>query len=145
MSRRCASPALRMFFKRCKWHFPDRSYPESNTILLMRSVVLALIVCLSLPGPSFGDAKTSRSEQKNRKKAEKEYVAAIDCIRSGDLAKARELLDNALELDPANFQAITARELLRQNEIHQTLKAATQSLESKQDDQAIAAFRQALL
>jgi len=110
----------------------------------MRSV-LALIVSLALLGPTFGDTKTSRSEQKTRKRAEKECVRAIDAIRSGDLAHAKKLLDHALELDPTNFQAITARELLRQNDIHQELKAGTQSLEQKQDDKAIAAFRNALV
>ena len=109
----------------------------------MRSV-LALIVSLALLAPTFADTKTSRSEQKTRKKAEKECARAIDAIRSGDLAEAKKLLDDALELDPKNLQAITARELLRQNDIHQELKAAAQSLEQKQDDKAIAAFRNAL-
>ena len=70
MGPRCASPALGMFFKGASGTSSARSDPESNRILLMRSV-LALIVSLALLGPTFGDTKTSRSEQKTRKRAEK--------------------------------------------------------------------------
>ncbi|HWC19233.1 MAG TPA: hypothetical protein VG498_19635, partial [Terriglobales bacterium] len=51
----------------------------------------------------------------------------------------------ALQHDPTNIQAITARELLRQNDIRQKLKEAAKRLDSKQDQEAITAFRQALV
>ncbi|HVH88272.1 MAG TPA: hypothetical protein VM912_16240 [Terriglobales bacterium] len=69
----------------------------------------------------------------------------MDSVRAGDLAHASKLLDDALQLDPTNVPAITARELLRQNNIREKLKEGTQNLESRQNPQAIAAFRQALV
>src|SRR5437868_9848511 len=99
-------------------------------------VLLTLIICLGMLDPALADAKPSKTEQRNRKKAQKEYVAAMDSIRSGDIGKARELLEDALTLDPASTPAITARELIRQNDIQQRVSEATRALQSKQDAKA---------
>src|SRR5579884_3573724 len=101
---------------------------------------LVLIAGLCLLCPAYGAGKNER----NRKKAEKNYSAAIDSIRAGDFARARNLLDEAVELEPNNIQVLTAQELLRQNDIRQRIRQGTQDLASENTEQAIAQFRAAL-
>lgn len=109
----------------------------------MRGFV-SLFACLCLLAPALAAAGVSKSETRSRKKAQKEYALAMDSVRAGDYAKARELLDDALQLDPRNFSAITARELLRQQEIQHTVSEGNRKLNSNQRDDALAMFRQAL-
>lgn len=109
----------------------------------MRSSLVP-ILCLSLIVPLFGATNPIKLERRNRKKAEKEYSAAMAFIRAGDVAKAKPLLDDAVKLDPRNLPAITARELLRQHEIQQKVSEASRELDSNDRDKAVAGFRQAL-
>src|SRR5690348_10956897 len=97
---------------------------------------LVLIAGLCLVCPAYGASKSER----NRKKAEKDYTAAIDSIRAGDFARAKNLLDEAVKLDPNNIQVLTARDLLKQNDIRQTIRKATQDLAGNQTEHAISQF-----
>src|SRR5689334_18983420 len=101
---------------------------------------LVLIAGLCLLCPAYAATKSER----NRKKAEKDYAAAVDSIRAGDFARAKNLLDEAVDLDPNNIQVLTAQELLRQNDIRQKIRQATQDLALNQKEQAIEQFRAAL-
>src|SRR5689334_12903344 len=101
---------------------------------------LVLMVGLWLLCPAYGASKNER----NRKKAEKDYTAAVDSIRAGDFTRARNLLDEAVELDPDNIQVLTARELLRQNDVRQKIRQAAQDLASNQSEQAMSQFRAVL-
>ncbi len=101
---------------------------------------LVVIAGVCLLCPAYGASKNER----NRKKAEKDYTAAIDSIRAGDFARAKDLLDEAVELDPNNIQVLTAQELLRQNDIRQRIRQGTQDVASDNTEQAIAQFRAAL-
>jgi general secretion pathway protein D len=107
----------------------------------MRRVLCLIAVLGQLALPC---AASSKSEN-NRKKAEKDYVAAMDLIRAGDLGRAGDLINHALELDPANIPALTAHELLRQNEIRQKIKQGTRDVDSNRSVEAIGAFRAALV
>jgi len=68
----------------------------------------------------------------------------MESFRTGDTAKGRTLIDDALRLDPKNSGALTARELLRQQEIQQRVTEANQQLTANQREQAIESFRRAL-
>lgn len=105
---------------------------------------LRLMACLSLIAPAFAHAGTSKNEARNRRKADQEYVAAMECIQGGNVTKGKRLLDDVLKLDPRNVPAITARELLRQEEVEQKVSEANRALQSDQSDKAVAVFRQAL-
>ena len=105
---------------------------------------LGLLLFFWLAIPTVGTSDSGKSEHRNHKKAEKEYGEAVASIRAGDVAKARALLEDAVQLDPANLQAVTARELLRQQDVQQKVSEANRQLQAKNQDQAIALFRQAL-
>src|SRR6185312_16623402 len=105
---------------------------------MRKSLVLIAGFCL------LCSAHAASKNERNRKKAEKDYTAAIDSIRVGEFARAKNLLDEAVELDPNNIQVLTAQELLRQNDIREKIKQATQDLASNQGEQAISQFRAAL-
>jgi type II secretory pathway component GspD/PulD (secretin) len=107
-------------------------------------IVLALTASFCLLGSSAADVGLSKREQRNLKQAQKQYVAAMESIRGGDIEKGRTLLDNALRLDPHNPGALTARELLRQQEIQETISEANQDLVANQREKAIEGFRKAL-
>jgi general secretion pathway protein D len=106
--------------------------------------LLSFIICFGLLAAALADAQTHTSSKRNRKKAQKRYVAAINSLRAGDIAKAKELLEESLTFDPANLSAMTARELVKQNDIQGKISEATRDLQSKQQDKAIAGFRNAL-
>src|SRR5690242_12844589 len=105
---------------------------------MRKSLVLIAGFCL------LCSAQAATKNERNRKKAEKDYTAAIESIRAGDFARAKSLLDQAVKLDPDNIQVLTAQELLKQNDIRQEIKQATQSLAANQTEQAIAQFQSAL-
>lgn len=107
-------------------------------------IVLSLIIGFCLLGAAVADAGLSKQEQRNRNKAEKQYLEAMESFRAGDIARGRTLLDNSLRLDPRNQGALTARELLRQQEIQQRISEANQQLAANQREQAIEGFRKAL-
>jgi general secretion pathway protein D len=107
-------------------------------------LLLSFIICFGLLAAALADAPTHTTSKRDRKKAQKEYVAAMDALRAGDIANAKELLEKSLTLDPANIAAITARELVRQNDVHQEISEARRDLQSKQEAKAIAGFRKAL-
>jgi len=107
-------------------------------------IVLSLIAGFCLLGSAIADAGLSKQERRNRNKAEKQYLAAMESFRAGDIAKGRTLLDDSLRLDPRNQGALTARELLRQQEIQQRISEANQQLAANQREQAIESFRKAL-
>src|SRR6185312_6520618 len=107
----------------------------------MRKVLCLIAVLGQLALPC---AASSKSERKNREKAEKEYVAAMDSVRAGDLARARDLIEHVLQLDPSNIPALTAHELLRQNEIREKIRQGSKDVESNRTVEAIGAFRAAL-
>ncbi len=105
---------------------------------MRKSLVLIAGLCLVFP------AHAASKSERNRRKAEKDYAAAIDSIRAGDFARAKNLLDEAVVLDRNNIQVLTAQELLRQNDVRQKIRQATQDLASNQCEQANAQFRAAL-
>src|SRR3954447_26324462 len=107
-------------------------------------LLLSFVICFGLLATALADAPIHTTRKRDRKKAQKQYVAAINALRSGDIANAKELLEIALALDPANIAAITARELVRQNDIQQEVSEANRDLQSKQEAKAIAGFRKAL-
>src|SRR5215468_2580460 len=107
-------------------------------------IVLSLITGFCLLGSGIADTGLSKQERRNRNKAEKQYLAAMESFRAGDIAKGRTLLDDSLRLDPRNQGALTARELLRQQEIQQRISEANQQLAANQREQAIESFRKAL-
>jgi len=109
----------------------------------MRSL-LGLIACLSLLPPAFADAGTSKTDARNRRKADQVYIEAVEYIQAGNIEKGKRLLDEALKIDPENVPAVTARELLRQHEVQQKVTEANRALQAEQSDKAIAAFREAL-
>lgn len=106
--------------------------------------LLGLIAGLGLIALAFADAGPSKTELRNRKKADQQYIDAVEYIQSGNIAKGKKLLDDALKLDPANVPALTARELLRQQEVQQSVSEANRALQANQDEKAVAGFRQAL-
>src|SRR5690242_16356510 len=107
-------------------------------------IVLSLITGLCLFGSAIADTGLSKQERRNQNQAQKQYLAAIEFFRSGNIAKGRTLLDNAFRLDPKNSSVLTARELLRQQEIQQRISDANQLLAANQREQAIDGFRKAL-
>ncbi|HZZ16868.1 MAG TPA: hypothetical protein VFE08_13000, partial [Candidatus Sulfotelmatobacter sp.] len=107
-------------------------------------LLVSFIICFGLLAAALADAPTHTTSKRDRKKAQKEYVAAMDALRAGDIGSAKELLERSLALDPANIAAITARELVRQNDVHQEISEARRDLQSKQEAKAIAGFRKAL-
>jgi general secretion pathway protein D len=121
---------------------PVRSHPESNRISLMRSLTLIAVVSL-LTSAAAGTA-ASKTELRNQRRANKEYVAAVESIRSGDIEKGRTLLEKALRFDPRNVAALSAQELLRQCDIQQNVIDGNRQLASNQREKAIESFRHAL-
>ena len=107
-------------------------------------IALVLIACCCFVRPALADTGLSKHEQRNQRRAQKQYLAAIDSIRAGDIGKGRALLDSALQLDPHNPGALTTRELFRQQEIQQTVSEADQQLAANQRERAIDGFRKAL-
>jgi general secretion pathway protein D len=107
-------------------------------------LLLSFVICFGLLATALAEAPVHTTSKRDRKKAQKEYVAAIDALRGGDIANAKELLEKSLALDPANIAALTARELVRQNDVQQEVSQATRDLQSKQEATAIAGFRKAL-
>jgi len=107
-------------------------------------ILLAMIVSVCTLSSATADSAT-KTQQRNRKKAQQEYVAAIESIRAGGIEKGRRLLDDALQLDPTNPGALTARELLRQQDVQQIVLEANQELATNQHEKAIDGFRKALL
>ena len=105
---------------------------------------LGLCVCLPFALAAFAESGTSKAELRNRKKAQKEYVEAVSLVRKGDVEKGRALLDDALTLDPLNVPALTARELLRQQDIQQKIAEANRKLAANQREAALTEFRAAL-
>ena len=106
--------------------------------------LLGPCVCFFLAVSAFADARMSKADLRNRKKAQKEYVEAVSLVRKGDIEKGRALLDEALTLDPLNVPALTARELLRQQDIQQRIAEASRKLGANQREDALAEFRAAL-
>lgn len=106
--------------------------------------LLGLIACLMLLPCAFADAGGSRAELRNHKKALQDYLRAAEYVRTGNIEKAKFLLDEALKLDPTNVPAVTARELLRQRDIQQKISDADKKIVSDQRDSAIAELRDAL-
>src|SRR5438270_6221251 len=106
--------------------------------------VLALITGLCLLAPVTADSTTSKTQRRNQKQADKQYLEALDAIRDGSVEKGRTLLEKALQLDPENSGALTARELLRQHDIQQKVSAANEALAANQREVAIQGFRNAL-
>ena len=102
------------------------------------------MACIFLASPGFADVSKSKAELRNRKKAQREYIAALESVRAGEIVKATDLLDDAVKLDPANLAAVTAREVLRQREIQQRLSDANRKLDSDQRDKAITELRDTL-
>ena len=107
-------------------------------------LLLSLTICFGLLTAVLAEAPSHTTSKRNRKKAQKQYVAAMNSLRAGDISHAKELLEESLTLDPANLAAITARELVRQNDIHGKISEPTRDLQSKQQSKAIAGFRNAL-
>jgi len=105
--------------------------------------LLLLIVCLDFLVPAFAD-NARKAELRNQKKAQSDYTTAMEFVRDGDLSKAKDLLDEAVKLDPRNVSALTARELLRQHDVQQKVSQANWELGLNQRDKAIAGFEQAL-
>jgi general secretion pathway protein D len=95
-------------------------------------LLLSFTICFGLLAAALADAP-SHTKKRDRKKAQKDYVAAMDALRAGDIANAKELLEKSLALDPANIAAITARELVRQNDIQQEVSKASREAQSKQE------------
>src|SRR4051794_35180408 len=96
-----------------------------------------LIACLFFIASGCAHATTSKAELRNQRKAQNKYLAAIDFVRKGDLVKGRVLLDEALGLDPNNVPALTALELLKQQDVHQKISEANRQLLSNQPDKAV--------
>ncbi|MBV9437974.1 MAG: hypothetical protein JOZ44_18090 [Acidobacteria bacterium] len=109
----------------------------------MRGALISL-VAFSLLTVSWADTAKPKTELRNHKQSERAYKAALDFVRAGDTEKATELLDQAVKLDPRNVSALTARELLRQNQVQQDVAKANLYLETSQSDRAIAELRRAL-
>src|SRR5437763_270327 len=107
-------------------------------------IALAFIASLCLLGSTAADAGLSKREQRNQRQAQKLYVSAMESIRGGEIKKSQTLLDNELRLDPHNLGALTARELLRQQQIQQKISEANQDLAANQREKAIEGFRTAL-
>ena len=107
-------------------------------------IVLILITGVCLLASATADKTTSKTQRRHQKQAQKQYLEAIEAIRAGAIEKGRNLLGQALQLDPTNPGALTARELLRQQDIHQKVSAANQELAANQREQAIEGFRKAL-
>ena len=120
-----------------------RSFSESNRILLMRGFAI-LIATFCLVAVAVADTAEHKTEVRNQKKAQKDYTEALEFIRAGDLEKARELLGEALQLDPHNLGALGAQELLRQDEVQHKLSEANWQLGSNQRDKAVNGFKEAL-
>jgi len=108
----------------------------------MRSLTLIAVVSL-LTSAAAGTA-ASKTELRNQRRANKEYVAAVESIRSGDIEKGRTLLEKALRFDPRNVAALSAQELLRQCDIQQNVIDGNRQLASNQREKAIESFRHAL-
>ena len=106
--------------------------------------VLALITGLCLLASATADGTTNKTQRRYQKQAEKQYLEALDAIRDGSVEKGRTLLEKALQLDPENSGALTARELLRQHDIQQKVSAANEALAANQREVAIQGFRNAL-
>ncbi len=104
-------------------------------------VILCLAILVS--GASFADALT-KVELRKIKKSKAIYSEALRYIEKGEIEKGRGLIDTALELDPRNPQAVTARELLRQTDIQKHLTSASLELEDNHRQEAVADFRKAL-
>lgn len=102
-----------------------------------------LSILLLLSWVSYADA-SSKAELRAHKKSHEVYLQAMELVRSGNLERGRDLLDRALAIDPGNAAAQTARELLRQQDIQQRLRAGNRELGQGQQQLAIGNFRQAL-
>ena len=105
---------------------------------------LLSIACLCLLASTSVNAGARKTEPQIQKRAHKNYVAAIEAIRAGNIEKGRVLLDNALRLDPGNIAALTAQELLRQHDSQQKVAEGNRQLASNERDKAVDSFRQAL-
>lgn len=108
-------------------------------------ILLALIVGVCMIPSATADSATSKAQRRNQKKAQKEYLEAVESIRAGGIEKGRRLLDDAMQLDPNNPRILTARELLRQQDVQQVVLEANQDLVKNQHEKAIDNFRKALL
>src|SRR5256885_14236003 len=91
-------------------------------------IALSFIASLCLLGSTAADAGLSKREQRNQRQAQKLYVSAMESIRGGEIKKSQTLLDNALRLDPHNLGALTARELLRQQQNQPKISQGQQDL-----------------
>jgi len=120
-----------------------RSFRVELESLPMRSL-LALIAAVCLLTPAVAESGLSKAERRNQKRAQKEYLEALELIRGGNTLKARALLDDSLQLDPRNLGALTARELIRQEDIQERLSQANQELAANHPEKAIDGFRRAL-
>ena len=109
----------------------------------MRSLLIVVIgVCLLTW--AVADNGPGKDKRRNPKKAQTEYLDALESIRAGNTEKARTLLDDAVQLDPMNSGALTARELLRQQEIQQQVSEANQEFAGNHPEKAVDGFRRAL-
>lgn len=107
------------------------------------STGIALWILLLLSCIGYADT-SSKAELRAHKKSHEIYLQAMELVRGGDLDRGRELLDRALLLDAGNAAALTARELLRQQNLQQYLRTGDRELGAGQPQLAIADFRQAL-
>ena len=105
---------------------------------------LLSIACLCLLASTSVNAGARKTEPQIQKRAHKNYVAAIEAIRAGNIEKGRVLLDNVLRLNPGNIAALTAQELLRQHDSQQKVAEGNRQLASNERDKAVDSFRQAL-
>lgn len=103
----------------------------------------AFCILLLLSSVHYADA-SSKAELRAHKKSHEVYLQAMEMVRNGNLERGRELLDRSLALDPDNAAALTAHELLRQQDILQRLRAGSRELGQGQQQLAIGNFRQAL-
>jgi general secretion pathway protein D len=84
--------------------------------------------------PSKGDLK----------KAHKQFERAQKLQRDGKLDEAADAYDRAVELAPQNTEYLSAREMLRQQQVSQHLERGNQFMSAHKTVEALAEFRQAL-
>jgi general secretion pathway protein D len=106
--------------------------------------IVCLSLCLALSAYAVAADKAPDEQARQRSQSEVDYLEAVRFVSAGDVQKGRELLDEAIRLNPENFPALTARELIRQQDIRSHVAAGERNAEAGLLAEATGDYRKAL-